>query len=196
MGLKHAKITVWLLATTVTLAVLGSAGRSATAQAEQSGTLVTVKARVTAINMKERLVTLRGPQGNELVIEAGPEVQNLSQVKVGDDVAVRYYDALAVELQKSENPELGLAESTTTERAAAGQRPGGTAGRQVKGNLKVVLINLRDNSVTLQGKPGQVRWVKVRDPQMQAFLRQIKNGDIVSITYQEALALSVEPVKG
>src|SRR5580765_6476780 len=62
--------------------------------------LVTVTAKVEAIDLEKRLVTVRGPKGNVVEIEAGPEVRNLPQVKVGDMVVVRYQESIAFDLKK------------------------------------------------------------------------------------------------
>ena len=52
-----------------------------------------VAAVVTAIDQGRRLVTIRGPQGNEVTFQAGPEVQNLAQVRTGDVVRLSYEQA-------------------------------------------------------------------------------------------------------
>jgi hypothetical protein len=59
--------------------------------------------------------------------------------------------------------------------------------------MRVVLVNLGDNSVTFRGPHGHTRWVKVKDHALQPYLRDLKPGDIVSITYLEAVALTVTP---
>ena len=43
---------------------------------------VKVEATITAINGSTREVTLKGPQGRELTLLAGPEVKNFAQMKV------------------------------------------------------------------------------------------------------------------
>ena len=48
--------------------------------------VVTASATVTAIDMNTRQVTMRGAGGNTFTVVAGPEVRNLSQVRVGDTV--------------------------------------------------------------------------------------------------------------
>jgi hypothetical protein len=113
-------------------------------------------------------------------------------VKVGDDVVIRYYEALALKLNKSANPQLGMTEVAMVERAPEGGRPAAAVGREMKGNMKVVLIKKGDKSVTLQGKDRHIRWIKVKDPRVQPYLGKIKAGDIVDINYKEALAVSVE----
>ena len=43
-------------------------------------------ATITAIDKATRDVTLKGPQGNEMTVTAGPEVKNFEKLKVGDQV--------------------------------------------------------------------------------------------------------------
>src|SRR3954468_22077495 len=52
--------------------------------------VVQATARVQAIDHANREVTLRGPQGNDFEVHAGPEVKNLAQLHAGDDVVVTY----------------------------------------------------------------------------------------------------------
>ena len=47
---------------------------------------VQVGATVKAIDKAKRLVTLKGPEGHTFVVQAGPEVKNFDQIKVGDEV--------------------------------------------------------------------------------------------------------------
>jgi len=44
---------------------------------------VRVTATVDAIDKAKRLITLKGPEGNLFVVQAGPEVKNFDQIKVG-----------------------------------------------------------------------------------------------------------------
>ena len=53
---------------------------------------VTARATVKSVDMKTRMVTLVGPQGETMTMKAGDQVQNLAQVKPGDVVVARYYD--------------------------------------------------------------------------------------------------------
>ena len=62
--------------------------------------VVKMTATITAIDKATRDVTLKGPQGNEVVLTAGPDVKNFDQMKVGDPVDVEYVEALTLELKK------------------------------------------------------------------------------------------------
>jgi hypothetical protein len=80
--------------------------------------LLEVTATVDAVDLATRTVTVSDGAGNEYVIEAGPEVRNLEQVEVGDEVVVSYYSALAAELKKP-----GESDRAVHAEAAAGRAP-------------------------------------------------------------------------
>ena len=51
--------------------------------------VVKLTATITAIDKATRDVTLKGPQGNEVTLTAGPDVKNFDKLKVGDQVERR-----------------------------------------------------------------------------------------------------------
>jgi hypothetical protein len=157
--------------------------------------LVTVTAKVLAIDLKNRLVTLKGPV-NTWEVEVGPEVQRLSEVKVGDNVVIKYYEAIAISILKPEKAKVGVVQTEKVDRAVPGERPAGLMCTQTTMNMKVLVVNLGDNSVTLQGPKKRTEWIKVKDPDLQPHLKDLQVGDIVQITYDEALAMSVEESPG
>ena len=59
-----------------------------------------IVAEVTAIDLATRELTLAGPLGGEIDLQAGPEVKNLPQVKVGDLVEITYYESMAISARK------------------------------------------------------------------------------------------------
>lgn len=61
---------------------------------------IEVKAAVVGINYQTREVTLQGPEGNFVNVIAGPEVQRLNEVKVGDSVVARLTRAISIEVSK------------------------------------------------------------------------------------------------
>src|SRR5262250_1367641 len=62
----------------------------------------TLKASVEAVDPETRTVTLKGEDGESRTFQVGPEVKNLKQVKVGDDVILQYKEALAISVSKPE----------------------------------------------------------------------------------------------
>jgi hypothetical protein len=152
---------------------------------------VKVTATVTAIDSATREVTLKGPQGKEVTIVAGPEVKNFAQMKVGDQVMAEYVEALTVKLKKGGAKVVGMTEQAGAAAAKPGERPAGAAGRRIKIVADVIDVNPATQTLTLRG-PKKTVEVKVRDPEQ---FKLVSKGDQVVATYTEALAISVEPVK-
>jgi len=154
---------------------------------------VQVTATVEAIDLANRLVTIRGPEGNAATLEVGPEVRNLPQVKVGDEVVVSYYAAMAAEFKKPGEVVKGVQEDVGAGRAEPGERPGGIVGRRVKATVIIESVDAKSNTVSFTGPHGMLRTIAVQDPDAQAFIKKLKKGDEVELTYTEAVAISVEP---
>lgn len=152
---------------------------------------VVVTAKVEAIDPATRAITLKGPEGNSTTITAGPEVKNFAQIKVGDTVAVRYVEALMLELKKGGAGVRERVETKLSDKAKPGERPAAVEGREIKVTADVVAVNTAKKTVTLRG-PKRTVDLKVNDP---AQLKLIKVGDQVEATYTEAAAISVEPAK-
>jgi Cu/Ag efflux protein CusF len=155
----------------------------------QQTSVVTVTATVQAIDYKTRLVTLLGPEGDTLTITASPEVRNLDQVKRGDLVVVGYEESIALQLKKPGEAEPEVKTAEVTERAAVGAKPGAGAADSVSVTTKIIKIDKKNQRVTLKGPEGNTAVVTVKDPSR---LDKVKVGDLVEITYTQALAISVE----
>jgi Cu/Ag efflux protein CusF len=152
---------------------------------------VSVTATVEAIDLPNRVVTLKGPKGDVFDLKVGEEAKNLPQVKVGDQVNVKYYESLAFQVTK---PGQASTVQTTSAvaRAKPGEKPGGTVANQVTVTATVQAIDAKKSYVTLKGPEGKTKEIKVKDPKN---LKNVKVGDEVVFTYTEALAVSVEPAK-
>jgi hypothetical protein len=76
--------------------------------------------------------------------------------------------------------------------AQPGEKPGGTLGRTVTVTTTITAIDLANGTVTLTGPGGDSQTIKARDP---ANLKKVQVGDLVEITYSEAVAVAVRPVE-
>jgi hypothetical protein len=61
---------------------------------------VEIRAKVTAIDKKDRTVSLQGPEGNTRTIKVDPKVKRFDELAVGDDVVARYTEAIAIAVKK------------------------------------------------------------------------------------------------
>ena len=152
--------------------------------------VVEITASVQAIDKANRTVTIKGPRGNVQTVTAGPDVKNFDQIKVGDNVALRYMEALSLELKKGGGAPVARTDSMAGATAKAGEKPAIGVGQQVHVTADVVAVDAATQTVSLRG-PKQTVDLKVRDPEQ---FKLVKVGDQVEATYTEAVALSVEPV--
>ena len=150
---------------------------------------ITVTAIVRALNLEKRMVTLVGPKGNAFDIKVGPEVKNLSQVKVGDEVVTTYYESVAYRLLKPGEAAVPTSQTDLVETAKPGDRPAGLVGSQTTLTATIESLDMKAQSATLKGPDGKSFTVKAKDPKN---LQSVKVGDEVVITYTEALAIAVE----
>jgi len=157
----------------------------------KAGAVQTVKvtATITAIDKANRDVTLRGPQGSEMTVTAGPEVKNFDNLKVGDQVDMQYIEALTLELKKGGGLVVGRTEKADAVGAKKGEMPGGAVGRQVTIVADVVAVDPAKQTVTLKG-PKQTVDLRIPDPEQ---LKRVAKGDQVEANFTQALAIAVEP---
>lgn len=153
--------------------------------------LVTVTAKVEAIDQAKREVTLKGPLGNVVTFVVDERVKRLNEVKVGDEVTADYYVSLAGELRaptedEKKNPLTILAGAA---RAPKGTAPAGGGLRAFKVVATVIGLDLPTQSVTLEGPLGNSGTIRAENVEK---LKQLRLGDTVVVTYTEALAISLQ----
>jgi hypothetical protein len=153
-----------------------------------------VKATVTQIDLATRLMTLRGPAGNEFTFEVDQAVRNLPQVSAGDEVVVRYYETVGAALREPGDPteaSIAIADGV----AGPGDRPAAAMGTRTTLPVTLVDFDGKTNQVRFYGPDKRVRTVRLETPEAQAFAKRLKAGDEVVVTFTEALAVSVEPAR-
>ena len=153
---------------------------------------VALTATVEAIDLPNRLVTLKGPKGDVETIVVDERVKNLPQVQVGDQVVVKYYEGLALRVLApgEATPSAGATSAVVT--AQPGQKPAAAGKREVTATVTIEAIDQKAGTVTFKGPEGNSATVKAQDPKN---LELVKVGDKVEITYTQALAISVQKAK-
>ncbi|MBT8070091.1 MAG: hypothetical protein HKP21_07630 [Xanthomonadales bacterium] len=154
-----------------------------------SSETVVMTAMVEAINHETREVTLRGPEGQTASFVASEEARNLDQVSVGDIVMAEYVQSISIEVMANDGTEPGVGEMVGAGRTEKGEMPGMAAMDATVITAIVEEINLEANTFKLRGPSGEIKEYEARDPEN---LKKAAVGDLVVITYTEAVALSVE----
>ncbi len=150
---------------------------------------VDVTATISALDAAKREITLKGPDGKEVTMVAGPEVKNYSQLKVGDKVDIQYVEALVLELKKGGGLPVARTEKESMTTAKPGETPAAQGARKVTVVGDVIALDPLTQTVTLKG-PQRTADLKVRDKKQ---FDLISKGDQIEATYTEALAVAVKP---
>jgi Cu/Ag efflux protein CusF len=153
--------------------------------------LVSVTAKVEAINQATREVTLKGPLGNVVTFTVDTRVARLNEVKVGDEVTAEYYVSVAADVrppteQEKLNP---YQELTQKAKSPAGTQPAAGGLRVVRAIATIEGLDRPTKSVTLKGPKGNLVTIEINDV---ANLPKLHIGEQVIVTYTEALAVSLQ----
>jgi len=148
---------------------------------------------VESIDQANRLVTLRGEDGNAFTLLVSEEVRNLPQVKAGDKVSVSYFEALAAEVKKPGEGVEGVQADVSSTRAQPGEKPAASAGVLLRTTVVIEFVDTTFNTVTFKRSDGVSRTVAVQSPEGREFIKGLKKGDHVEIAYTEAFAIEVKP---
>ncbi len=184
--------TIVMLLLTLTLTVQAFAQTSAGDKpfAKEKWIRVNIQASVENINAEKREITLKGPQGNLVTLTASEAIKRFDEIKVGDTVQAEYWTFLRAEFREptAEEKATPLVVLVEADRASKELDPAGVVGAVVKAVVKVVAINYEGKKVAIQGPRGNFLILPVED---EAVLKNLKVGEVVSMTYAEAVALSL-----
>jgi len=159
------------------------------AQAGGAQETTTVSAKIVRVEPKRRVVTLEMPDGHRVTVRAHARVQDLEQLKAGDVVSATYYESVAYDVKKAgaAKPGFKVTEATAVEPGAVGAA--GEA-RAVTVTARINAVDQKAGTVTLAAADANPVTIRVKDPRA---LSDLKSGDLVQITYTEALAVAIEP---
>jgi len=149
-------------------------------------------AAVVAVDPAQRLITVKPEGGEPIDLEASESIKNLDQVKVGDEVALTYTEALAWQVRPAGQGGPGVSTGEEVATAPPGAKPSLAAKQSLKLTASITAIDIAKGTVTLTGPQGNSRTFKARDP---GNLKKVKVGDLVDLEYTQAVALAVRPTK-
>jgi hypothetical protein len=148
--------------------------------------LVEVRALVIGVDQKHRLLALEADDGQRMVLPVAEEFRDFERARVGDRVVVSYTEAIAWQVKPSDKGAPGVSARETLRNPGPGEAPGGTIERALTITATITAFDMARGTVTLTGPEGKSRTFKAHRP---ADLEKIRVGDLVDITYSEALAV-------
>jgi Cu/Ag efflux protein CusF len=151
---------------------------------------LSVTETVDAIDLHNRIITLKDENGVLTDFKVSNEVRNLGQVKAGDYVVATYHKAIAYEVFKPGSATPGVSAAMVAKRAEPGEKPAARVTRVQSVTGEIIAIDKGAAEVTLKIPGDHQLTVTVKDPNR---LDGVSVGDLVHLTYSQALVIAVKP---
>jgi hypothetical protein len=153
--------------------------------------MVRTAAEVVAVDRKARTVTLV-LDGRSATIRVGKDVTNLGEIKAGDYLEVTYYEGKQVAILPP-----GAAEPGTTTDVLQGKDAPvpEVAGKLVTKTAEIVDVDPFKKTVSFRGADGRVREMALGGTDLEHYLKEVKKGDTVQVSFVEAVVLALKPAK-
>lgn len=193
---RAKKITV--LFTTIALSL--SAGivlaedrqPSATKQAGEIVERTSGTATVEKVDKQNRKLTLRDREGKQFTMTVPEQVTRFDAIQQGDQLDVDYYESVALSLKKGAKGAAPTVRETELVGREAGKLPAGMAAHKITATAEVTGVDRENNQLTIRGPRGATHTIHITDPQLQQQLGQVKQGDMIQVSYTEAIVAEIK----
>jgi Cu/Ag efflux protein CusF len=156
---------------------------------KSAASVTKIRGTVAGVDKDAGTVTLKGPKGRTVTIEV-KDKSKLDQIKVGDPVVAAYMEAVAWRVVKAGSGAApGVSTQETRVTSKPGETPAGAVGREVTATVTITAIDRKNHTVTVKGPQGGTETIKAKEPKN---LEGLKVGDMVEISYSQALAVSLD----
>ena len=189
MGRTMLSRVSWIFSLVAVLFALGCQQEAAD-RAIQVGDEVVVTAKVVEIDREARSILIEGPEGDRIPIQAPDPAPNFDRIELGDDVTIRYYEAVALAIRPATGAEPGIEGLSAVSTAPPGATPGGVIVEKVERTAIVRAVDPVQRTVTLDVPAGYL--IKL-DVDESLDLTNVRVGEKVSVTHTQALALQITP---
>jgi hypothetical protein len=148
---------------------------------------------VQSVDKGNRTVVLKDASGDQVKVQVPPEMTRFDQLKKGDKIDATFYDSVAVALLPPGAARPGAEARVKVEPSQAG----GFVGREVTTvGAQIINVDTKNNIVHLKLPDGTMQRVNVTDPTLQGQLKNLKPGQVATVTFTEAVAATIRPSGG
>jgi translation initiation factor 2 alpha subunit (eIF-2alpha) len=159
-----------------------------TDQGIDSVEVIKVNATVQKVDLKKRKVTLLMDNGKRKTFKVDKSVQNLDQVKVGDQLKIAYTEEILIMVGKS-NETPGAVAGQGVAVAPKGAKPGMVMVDTVGLSAKILAVNAPKHRVTLEEPNGKKKTIKVSKKFQN--LDQLQPGQTVDVVITESVVVEI-----
>jgi hypothetical protein len=154
---------------------------------------IALQTTIVEVDKANKTVTVKGPEGQEETVKVSGSVRDLSDLKPGDTVTTHYLRAVALQLLPANDGEPGVEYSG----GAGATADAGDALFQSHHTETVTAVlsavDVARHTVTLIGADGHKRIVDIHQLKQRDTADKLKPGELVRITFVEAVAISLDP---
>lgn len=155
--------------------------------------LETIQGTVNTINKETREITLIGSLGELITFTASDAVERFDEIEPNDIVTFESWTYLLAEFrapteEEIANPLVMVAEGG---KAPKGMAPGAVVGAIMKSVVTIEALNRPYMIATVKGPRGNFVTIPMEDAE---FMTKLNIGQVVILTYAEAVAVSLEKV--
>ena len=155
--------------------------------------LAATQGRVTELNKETREITLMDVDGGLVTLTASDEVKRFDEISVGDFINFEYWTFMKAEFREptAEEIEAPLVVLEEAGKAPEGVAPGAIVGAVVRAIVTIEVLNRPNMLATVRGPQGNYLTIPMEDAKL---MEELRIGEVVIMTYAEALAISLEKV--
>lgn len=146
------------------------------------------------INKETREITVIGEEGELHTFTASEDIKRFDEIEVGEVITFGFYKFIKAEFRQPTAEEIAEPLVALAEAEIAGMdvEPGAVIGAVIKAVVTIQVINLPYMYVTIQGPRGKFITMDVEDAEL---IKKLHVGQIVILTYGEAIAVSLTKVE-
>lgn len=149
-----------------------------------------VTEKVVGIDYNARQITLQDSKGKLESFQVSPDVKRFNEVKVGDTITFTYQESVALNIVKPGTQVASPSPSSSPVMTdLAGAKPAGEISQTRTMLVTIQAMDMSKPSVTVKTSDGRVLDLAVQNKDL---LSNFKVGDVVQITYTQALLIAVK----
>ncbi len=149
----------------------------------------TVMATVVKVDAANRILSLKGEDGDVVDVSVSPAVKRFGEIKAGDKLNITYMEAALISVAKADSAApLGMSVEQTLEPKKGGERPAGVATRRIKATVGVDSVDPDKRLLKVHTADGSTETFHIQDPKRA---EGVKPGDKITLVYEEAVAVSI-----
>jgi hypothetical protein len=150
-----------------------------------------ISATIVDINYETRDITLEGPLGNHITLNAQDAIERFGEFEKGDYIVASYIESISGDLRAPTEAEMLVPWIELDAAGVAGSdlTPGAAAGQAIQALCTIEGMNRVTRTVTILDPNGSYHVIGDVDP---ARMEGVTLGQTIIITYTRAMALSLE----